>query len=235
MAKKSSSVAAQKGGMQQIEDSYNACMPFETFKTWVSAYFRPVDVFNAEKKKAEGMEIAKTFASIGLISAIVVAIVTILSVAFNLGSMAGLAFGLGELAVAIIAALILYPIIMTIIGFILSGIYFVIAKLLGGKGEYMEQTLGIALITGGYILLMAPLQILSLIPIIGVVFSVVILIIGLYSLYSQYRLVKEVHGLSSFRAALVIIIPVAVLFLLALVVIGSLAMAGAGSAMAGGY
>jgi hypothetical protein len=223
-------------GLEQIEESYNGYMPAKAFKTWVSAYFRPAEVFNAEKKNAGGTEIAKILAFIGLVSAVVMGITAIIVGVFGLGAIAGpggAALGLAGAVVAAVVGLILYPILMVIGGFIGSGIYYIIAKVFGGKGDYMEQTLGLALITGGYVLITAPFQILTLIPVIGVLFSLAIMLVGIYSLYSQYRLIKEVHKLSSMRAAAVVIIPIIVIVALIMLMIGFLTVAGVASGMKG--
>lgn len=224
---------AGKTGMEAIEKSINGIMPVDIFKTWVSALFRPAEIFKAEKKGAEFGNIVKTFGFVGLASAVVVGITLVISATFKLG-IAGAAAGPGGAAVgaslglmgalvASVIGLILYPIIINVYGFILSAIYFIIAKVLGGKGAFMEQTLGLALIMGGVILVSAPFQILGIIPVIGVLFTIVTVVIGLYALYSQYRLMKEVHKLSSMRAAAVVVLPLVLIFLL-IVVIGAAAI-----------
>ena len=72
-----------------------------------------------------------------------------------------------------------------------------------------------------------PFQVLGLIPLIGRIFSVGTMLVGIYCAYSQYRLIKEVHGLSTARAAAVVLIPIAVMLaLIAMVIVGMLAVAG---------
>ena len=195
---------AKKSGIGAIENFYADLMPCKALKTWVSALFRPAGIFDSEKKNAKGKEIATTLASIGLVSGVVWGIVAIIKAAFGLGAATGLASALIVFAVA----LVIYPIAYIIGGFIDSGVFFILAKILGGKGNYMEQTLGIALICGGMMIVSAPFLVLAAIPVIGMLFSLASFAVMAYGLYSQYLLIKKVHQLSSMRAAAVIIIPV---------------------------
>lgn len=224
---------AGKTGTEAIEKSITGMMPAEMLKTWVSALFRPAEIFKAEKKNADFGNVVKTLGFVGLVAAAIVGIALIIAAAFQLGvvgaaagpggAAVGASIGIMGALVAAIIGLILYPIIMNVYGFILSAIYFIIAKVLGGKGAYMEQTLGLALIMGGVVVLNAPFQILGIIPVVGTLFSLVTVVIVLYALYSQYRLMKEVHKLSSMRAAAVVILPMVLIFLL-IVVIGAAAI-----------
>ena len=89
------------------------------------------------------------------------------------------------------------------------GIYHLIAKLLGGTGEYGR----LAYLSAAF---SAPLGIvtalLSLIPLAGCVTP----LIGLYTLVLSYFAVKVEHQLSSGRAIMVILIPALVLIVLAM-------------------
>ena len=89
------------------------------------------------------------------------------------------------------------------------GIYHLIAKLLGGTGEYGR----LAYLSAAF---SAPLGIvttlLSLIPLAGCVTP----LIGIYTLVLSYFAVKVEHQLSSGRAIMVILIPAFVLIVLAM-------------------
>ena len=89
------------------------------------------------------------------------------------------------------------------------GIYHLIAKLLGGTGEYGR----LAYLSAAF---SAPLGIvttlLSLIPLAGCVTP----LIGIYTLVLSYFAVKVEHQLSSGRAIMVILIPALVLIVLAM-------------------
>jgi hypothetical protein len=139
--------------------------------------------------------------------------------------------------------IVAYPIIFVIGGFIGSAILFVLAKILGGKGSFMEHTLGLTLIAGANYATGFPFMVLSGIPLVGGLFYLVLLPLGLYVLYDQYLMVKRIHQFSSMRAALFIILPIIIAIILVVVLLGALIamFAGAGlsvaalGAGAGGY
>ena len=237
-AKKATTVGT-KGQIEGICMKYAALLSLPQFKTWVSAYFHPEETFDAEKKNAALGNIAAHAFLMGLISSIIAFIVSIASSLIS----AILSPRMSAVDIAIAAAVMVASIILApIFAFIYSAVYFVIAKILGGKGGYMAQTLGIVLVSGGLILLTAPFQLLSAIPCLGAAFALCTLAFGLYGLYSQWRMIKKVHEMTGMRAAAVILIPIAILavvVMIAVVVMGAalvgLAGAGALASGLGGY
>jgi hypothetical protein len=116
---------------------------------------------------------------------------------------ASTAAGAGGVIGAFCGALIIAPIFF-LIG---SGIYFLLAKLFGGTGNFEEQTYLLAAAA-------APLTIVSgvvgIIPFLG---GCVGLLIAVYQLVLNYFALKVAHGLTSGKAIAVVLIPVAILFL----------------------
>ncbi len=193
------------------------------FMTWASAYFNPMKEFDANKKDSNAGKIIVHLAIAGVVIWAASFIATIIS-----GGM--------TTAMFMLPGVIVTPIFLVIAAFIGSAILFVIAKVLGAKGGFMEQTLGISLVFGGYTLIDAPLTVLAAIPFIGWAFSLIALLVALYALYSYYRLIKGVHKLSSIKAAIVILLPIVVAIVLAAMLAAALAvmLAGMGLGAMGG-
>ena len=63
----------------------------------------------------------------------------------------------------------------------------------------MTHTFGLSLIFGGMMVIGAPFVVLTVVPVLGTLFSLALAIVMIWGFYSQYRLIKEVHGLSTAR------------------------------------
>ncbi len=198
-------------------------VPVPQLKTWMYAYFHPMDAFGENKKEAELMPIAVHLALIGVLAWVASFLASLLS---------------GNLLVAMVSliGIILTPIMMILGGFIGSLIIYVIAKILGGKGGFMDQTLALTLVMGGYVTLAFPFNVLGGIPFLGWIFGLVVMLIGLYNIYNEYLVVKGVHQLSTGRAVAVVLIPIIIVVVLAFVfaaaaALAFLSMAGAAGAV----
>ena len=189
-----------------------SAVPIRQFKDWISAYFHPAEALSAQADKGVAA-IAIHLALIGLIGALMglISLAVLMLYAPSLLST--------SLLIAIPIMVIGYPIAAVILGFVASAVYLVFAKILGGKGGFLEQAYGMALVSGGTLLLALPFQLLGMIPLIGALFSLVVLAIELYGLYSQYRVIKTVHSLSSLRAVAVLVLP---LLILGIILVGAL-------------
>jgi hypothetical protein len=212
--KKKANTAETGGQIEGICMNYASMLALPQFKTWASAYFHPEETFDAEKKNATLGNIAANAFIIGLISSVVGFIVNVASsLTATIISPRFSSLDIAMAAVVMVAGIILTPIGV----FISSGIYFVIAKILGGKGGYMAQTLGIVLVSGGIVLLAAPLNLLSAIPCLGFAFALAGAAVALYGLYSQWKMIKKVHEMSGLRAAAVILIPIIIVVVIAII------------------
>lgn len=187
-----------------------SAVPVAQLKVWANAYFNPVEAFNSSKKDANFGAIAVHLVLIGLLA----------WVASMLSAVVGMNFlllGIG------IMGIIVMPITVLLFGFIGSAIYFVIAKIFGGKGGYMEQTLALTLIYGGAVVLGFPFNVLSGIPLLGGIFGIIVSLIGLYNLYNLYLVTREVHSLSSTKAILVVLVPIILAVIVAFVFAAAMA------------
>lgn len=221
-------VSAEKPG--QIESAVlgvASAFPCKSFKAWINAYFRPV---SAIKESGSLSDAAKNIAIAGLLVGVVSGILALVGMSLGgaatgstmMGGMGGLiggGIGLAGGIVTLVALAVLTPIIYIVMGFVGSAIYFVIAKVLGGKGSYTAQTHILALVMCGTALLTLPFQVLETIPMVGGIFGLATMLIGIYAFYSEYRAIKEVHKLSQIKAIAVVILPLIVIMVLAVLAI----------------
>jgi len=207
------------GPVETFASGIVSAVPIGQFKEWVSAYFHPAEAVAAQTDKSASA-IAIHFVLIGLIGALEGLIGLAVLMAFAPGT------GVAALLIAAPIMVIGYPIAAVVFGFIASAVYFVFAKILGGKGSFLWQTHGMVLVSGGAALLSFPFQLLGSVPLIGILLSLAVLVIGLYGLYSQYRVIKTVHSLSSLRAVAVLILPLLILGVLLVVSLTSIALLG---------
>ncbi|RLI86204.1 MAG: hypothetical protein DRO76_04315 [Candidatus Altiarchaeales archaeon] len=161
------------------------------FKTWLDALIYPKETFRAEKERASLGDALNNIAVAGLIAGIV------------FGLISGLLLGLFGFVIGIIA----FPIIVIISFLFESLIFFIMAKILGGKGDFSTQTYLISLLT-------APLVVLSLVGLIPIMGWVLYIPIVLYSLYPLTIALRESHGFSTARANLTWLIPWLIIVLL---------------------
>jgi len=158
-----------------------------------------------EKQKAEA-SLKEAFINLALASLPISLLIFIFMAVF--GQLNGVVLGL----IISIAIIIFLP----LIEFVSQGIYWIIAKLLGGSGTYAQQTY-FRSISASVILLISILLIIPLlIPCIGII---VRLIIALFLSYYQYLVIKSVHGLSTSRSIAVVLAPVLLIVLLMLAMV----------------
>jgi len=139
------------------------------------------------------------------IGAAVLAVIAILvgSVATSLLQVGGLVRG-GSILLMAVGLLIGAP-IGVLVG---SLIYYVIAKLLGGKGTFERQTFLFGVVS-------FPTMIFSWIPIVN-------LLVPLWSLVVTFFVLKEAHGLSDLKTLLVEFLPAVIAIVLGILLLGVL-------------
>lgn len=170
-------------------------IPLPHAKTWASMYLHPEETYEKNRKDAGWGKIITNFALAGLVMWVALFISMVL--------------GFGTLvASTIIVALILYPVVFAAGGIISSVLYWIIAKLVGGKGSFIGQTHAFALLTGGAALLSFPFVALGNLPLVGWLFGLAGLLVGLYNIYNYYLIIRKVHEVSSLRAVIVIVVPI---------------------------
>lgn len=157
------------------------------FNKWANILLKPKEAFKEEKGKA-GSDFVRSLINIE-VSAAVIGFLYLLYL-FTRGYPSS-SFDL----LFIIAPFILFPIQL----FVISGIYFAVARILGGKGDFIVQTYMFSLLLS---LIMSSI-ILFLIPIIG---FIVVISLVLYSLYLVIIMLMEVHEFDSLKALMTLLI-----------------------------
>ncbi|MCX8175035.1 MAG: YIP1 family protein [Candidatus Micrarchaeota archaeon] len=199
--------------VERIYMQVASAIPIPQPRAWVYTFFHPLEGYSQNKKEASAVPIAIHLVLAGLLSFLA-------SFLMGLFGLNPLAFGIRLLGIALV------PLFYLVGGFIASAIHWILAKILGGKGSFMEQTLALSLILGGYALVAFPFTVLSGIPCIGILFWLVIVLISLYSIYCFYLLIKEVHGISDIKALVVVLLPLVVAILALIAMAFALALFG---------
>jgi hypothetical protein len=223
VAVKKKTAAAGGDGLGRVEEIANGAygaLNFEPFVKWLDAYFHPYQSYEKEKKNADFGSATTTFAYIGLVNAVIAIVVMALVLALALPFV-----GISLTIAGAIMLLVAYPIASVIVGFMVSLLYFVIAKVVGGKGGYMEQTYAMALVSGGVTLMILPFNVLQIVPLVGGIFGLAGLAVALYGIVSQYRMIRAVHSLSQLRAIIVLLVPFLLIMAFVFLVVGAAAIA----------
>lgn len=164
---------------------------------WIPALTKPGETFSKLKGKASLVDAVIVMAVVGLISGIL------------MGLLAGPVGIIGGAIGGAIGA-----VIMSLVG---VGVVWLIAKLLGGKGEFTQQYYVFTLFWAPITLING---VLGLVPVIG---SLVSGLLSLYALYPLTLSIKQVHKLDTLKAVLAWLIPGIVLAIIAVIVGAALA------------
>jgi len=201
-------------------------IPSRRLKAFGQAFFRPVDTFNEQKSEASLRNYTINFALAGLVGWVGIlfgmAFVFMLmapSLSFFSASIQTQLFG--DFIAVVLFTLVLLPLAVILSGIIMSAVYFIIAKLLGGSGSFTSQTFAFSLIIGASSLVLLPFHMLAAIPFVGLLMLPISIFLALYIYYLYYKAIRSIHGLSQGKAIAVLVIPmaIAVLLIIALVAI----------------
>lgn len=141
------------------------------------------------------------------------------------GALGGMVFG-GSYIVIGIVVFIAFVILAPVSFLIGEGIYFIIARALGGTGKYKDQAHLSSFVQAA--LLSA--VVLQFVPCVG---ALILLAASLYSIYLKYRIIKGIHGLDTVKSIMVIVLPIIIVIgLVLLFYLGMFAFLIVGSAAA---
>ena len=208
-------------------------IPYERLPLWKDMLFRPDQTIKGEMKNASLATGAKDIAVASLANLAVIALFMAEYAGIFVGMMlipllatSGSA-GLGAcmlplgIAVLVILATVVAFVIASIISWLFyAGVEFVIARLLGGKGEYNVHAYLESILNAALMAAMLPVMALYIIPCFLFCNAIVqpfIMVLSFYTIYVRYRIVKQVHGLERNKAIAVVLIPV--ILVMALVVV----------------
>lgn len=181
------------------------------FNLWIDSLTKPVLTFKKEIKNANLGEGALHMAVAGVVTGFITGLYQMMFGSTITAQYFPMATGFIG-AAAFILSLILTPIINIIVWLILSGILYIFAMIFGGKGDYKTQSYLYAIYS-------APLGIISsiiiLIPLIG---PFLILLVWIYGLYLLTMALKEAHKYTTGKAVLTWLVPVLILFVIAIII-----------------
>jgi len=142
----------------------------------------------------------------------------------------GTATVLSAYGIIALVALIALPFTVIIGMAFTAGVYAVVAKLLGGKGEFGKTMGTLGTISGPIALLGIVPRIVEAIPICGVVGSLAAAVLGIYQLYLNFRLVQSSYNLGGWKRPLVVVLSPIVLLAVLLAVVAAVLIMTVGSA-----
>lgn len=195
---------------------------------------KPEPTMQGDLKRVDRREAMKTYAIAGAIIGLVMGI----AVASLGGLLSGLAGGLGALFIGLgVVAIILFPIAFAVISvlgsFVGTGIMYLIAKALGGKGTFDQHYYLSSRLIWPTFFATIGIFILTLIPAVGVLIN---FIWNVYSIYLQVVLIAVAHKVSKLKALVIILLPLIVVSIILMIFAATLliGLLGANVAMIGG-
>ncbi|MBN2203212.1 MAG: YIP1 family protein [Candidatus Aenigmarchaeota archaeon] len=168
-------------------------------RLWKEVLTKPKETFKKERKNASLGNAAKNFFVASIISALMVLVSSYTNPEMSV---------LPEFWEYMIVLLI--P-ISVLASFAMSGIYYVIARLLDGKGNYATQTWLMSVYTVPITLISS---LITLIPYV----DLLSIFVGLYSLYLLTLSFKETHKFNTGRAIMTWIIPFMLIIVVAAII-----------------
>jgi hypothetical protein len=203
-------------GLKDIIRKYLMLFPFVRKEEFAEIILNPS---TALPKEIQSSSIGKGFrdaiipAYFSFIFSMLIAIPV--GLAINAATGGNIATSLIGYAVSFVGLLILTPVFVAIAMLLVSAIYFIMAKILGGKGTFTKTMGMLGTIMGPFYLLGIIPNMLDQIPLVVCIAGILGIPLGLYNLYMQFRMIKALHGFDDIRAAAVIIVPIILLVALA--------------------
>lgn len=167
---------------------------------------RGIATFDAQQPAANWPAILWSLAILGLVQAVFNVIT-----GFEYRNVAGSTPSVGTFINGFISAYVGF--------FILAGILYLVAKAFSGSGTFLTYAYLLALI---YVPLEAIASVAGILPFVG---GLIALVAGLYQIYLAIHATASAHRLSLGQSTAVVLIPIAVLFVLALILTFAVGMA----------
>lgn len=187
----------------------------------------PSRVMAAEVKNASTKEAMKAFAIyglvigllLGLLVAFFAGLVSMLGIFGSNNGFVALAAGFGLLAIIILP--IIFAVISVVGSYISSGIMWLVAKLLGGKGTFEQNYYLFSRLLWPVLVITFLANILVLIPVIG---SLIPLVWTLYLFYLYVVVISTANTISKLKALIAFVVPAIIVMVIAFIVAGALVL-----------
>jgi hypothetical protein len=205
-------------------DQLAGMIPYQRVKLWRDFVMSPAAVIR--KDDVGIVQRMKDIYAMTAVSYLIAGIMVLPALALLLLGFGGMALLGGGAGLMIIGAVVLVMVIAFVITPFINLLYslleLLVAKLLGGTGSMASNfnasvlpSLAMFLVELPITILMIPLVWLGMVPFVSICaacirfpLSLIVIVMGLYGIYLKYVAMKEVHKLSSMRAAGVVLIPV---------------------------
>ena len=213
-------------------DQVISYIPYERVKTWKEFFLNPSKTATT-KKESIGTRLLDLYVKnlLSLVLGILVMVPAIAGAAFA-GGVTSLMLPTFGLPIALFIALVIGVIylILPILGLIYSLMEYIVAKILGGKADFTTHfnasslaglslfvillPLTIALIPLGWLESIPYLGFCVMIAVLPLVWAVRILttVVSIYGYFLRYQAFKTIHGFSTARAVLTVVIPMLIVF-----------------------
>ncbi len=194
-------------------------------KKWREVVLHPKEIFKKENKASSLSYGAKSVLLSGIISAIIIVLLGIVSPT-SITRFEPL-FGQDATVAIAIFTLIFIPVFSVVGWLIVSGIFYLFAKLLEGKGTFVSQSHAVALVNSAFGIVSTILSvIISLVVLSSPGASLIVqttagVALSIYNLYVITIALKNVHKYSTLHALITWVIPV-IIFLLIVFLLGIL-------------
>lgn len=185
-------------------------MDLNFFNLWKEALIHPKETFKKEKANASLLKAIRNVGIAGLISGLFLGL--FYSIILLLGGTSIFFPNIRDvnfLTLYSVTILILLPIFCIILILFESLVYFIFAKILGGKGKYTQQIYLMSLYWAPILIISTIVLILEFLHI--AIYAITALVLLLYNLYLVTMALKETHEFSTIRAVLSWVIPLVIL------------------------
>lgn len=194
-------ISKQKQGEQPLQNFGIA--PVQQIKTWLLAYVRPTQTFEAQRNI---ISVKKIFADLILMFVVWLSIFSL----FSLSKPTTILTALGNLFPVMLSLLVIFSFV--------SALFFIVAKLLGGKASLLEHAYAFDLLYGGFWIILAFVYVCLMAayatnlvdyPMGSALISGANLLMLLFLAANSIILVQRVHKLSIIKtASLFIAVPI---------------------------
>ncbi len=207
-------MAEERNFQQQVEDFCDDVVnriKYDRLKIWKHVFFHPSATFAEQDKNADLARGAKDV----FIAHLPMLLMGLVFVAFYILLGVAATGGLMLLALPIVIGIVLLYFLFPVMGWLVAAaVYFIIAKMLGGKATFTRHAYSLALASASTVIFTLPFALLSFVPCLGYLAQMVGGIIGFYGIYLAFSATRATHGLSDGKSAVVILAPIAIAILL---------------------
>ena len=208
--------------LEEWADGIVNSISYDRLKIWKNVFFHPTATLSEQMKYPSVSRGAKDvfMASVPSLLLGLIGLMVMLGFLALYGSFIALlliilspvlgVLGIVGIIIGVILFLVLYLASPIKSWFIYSAIQFILAKILGGTGDFRTHAYLTALAEAGNGWVASLLAVLSLVPCVGWVLRPVAMLVGFYSIFLNFKAIKIAHGLDTPRAAAVVLIPIVI-------------------------